>query len=245
MRKTGLVAALLVSAAMLTGCDYDMVPKTPTTSTPAPASPQAKGRTLTGGDEFNYSGKPDTKKWGMYDGAGHAGKGRRTPNAFSVDGQKLIVKGNGGGETGGMAYRTGQKFGYWEAKVRVPRGDSQYHPVLLLWPDKEDFPVGGEVDYYETTTASNKVDFFLHYSSANKTTHDEVAVDQTKWNTVGVEWTSKGIIGYMNGTEFFRDTDTSHLPPRSMHMTIQLDYFPKAGSPAPSSMEVDYVRQYK
>jgi hypothetical protein len=38
-----------------------------------------------------------------------------------------------------------------------------------------------------------------------------------------VEWTPSGILGYVDRVVFVTDTTASHLPQRSMHLTIQLD----------------------
>lgn len=180
----------------------------------------------------------------MYSGKGHAGNGTRTPGAFSIAGGLLKVHGDASGNSGGMAYRTGQFRGGWEARMRVPAGDKDYHPVLLLWPDAEDFPVGGEVDYAETTAASAKVDFFLHYGSSNSQTHGQRSLDITAWHNYAAEWTASCITGYVDNQQFFQDCNTGHLPPRAMHMTIQLDAFDGSGPYTPTDMFVDWIRQY-
>lgn len=196
-----------------------------------------------GGDEFTGSAL-DLTKWGPYDGVGHGGNGRRSPSAFSVAGGILTVTGLPNGTTGGMAYRDGQLHGRWETRMRVPAGDDQYHPVLLLWPDAEDWPVGGEVDYAETTAASDSISFFLHYSAQNRQTQASRDVDLATWHNYAVEWTASCITGYLDAVQWFRDCDAGHLPPRSMHQTIQLDYFPGRGSPQRTVMLVDWVRIY-
>ena len=86
--------------------------------------------------------------------------------------------------------------------------------------------------------------FFQHYSCQNRQTYAKKAVDATQWHNYAVEWTSKGIVGYMDGVEWFRDTDPAHLPPGSMHQTIQLDWFPDGSTTRTSSMQVDWVRVY-
>ncbi|OLT23488.1 hypothetical protein BJF78_32280 [Pseudonocardia sp. CNS-139] len=48
----------------------------------------------------------------------------------------------------------------------------------------------------------------------------------------------------MDGQEWWRTTDTSILPPRPMHLCIQLDWFPEGGPVQPSAMFVDWVRYY-
>ena len=129
--------------------------------------------------------------------------------------------------------------------MQVPKGDARHHPVLLLWPDAEDWPTGGEVDYAESTAASSDVEFFLHYGSSNNQTQASTAVDLTGWHNYAVEWNASGLRGYVDGVLFFTDTNTGHLPPRSMHQTIQLDWFPGGStSTTPSSMNVAWVRIY-
>lgn len=223
---------------------------TPTTPLPAGGGTSAAERfgwgTPNGGDEFNTGVRPGST-WGMYDGPGHAGNGRRTPDAFSivsVDGAGVLrVHGDARGNSGGMAYRSGQFRGKWEARVRVTTGDPDYHPVLILWPNAEDFPVGGEVDYMEIFDR-DEVNFFLHYSAQNRQTHGSRAIDTTQWHNYAVTWDASCIRGYVDAAQFFEDCNRSHLPPRTMHATIQLDGFGGTGPYTPSDMYVDWIRQY-
>jgi len=200
--------------------------------------------TVVDGDEFSGTAV-DTSKWGLYNSPGHAGNGLRRPSQITVAGGNLTLTGLSDGTTGGMAMRTGRTYGRWEARMQVPRGDVKYHPVLLLWPDAEDFPIGGEVDYAETTAAATTVDFFLHFGSSNSQTWAAKTVDLTQWHNYAVEWTPQHVRGYVDGVQYFEDTNPAHLPPRAMHQAIQLDWFP-SGSAATqqSSMNVAWVRIY-
>jgi beta-glucanase (GH16 family) len=156
----------------------------------------------------------------------------------------MTIRGDSKGTTGGMAWSGDQRFGKWEVRARFPKGDKQYHPVLLLWPEGK-WPDGGEVDFAETTSASSDVSFFLHYSSSNKQKSAEKPLDLTQWHNYAVEWVNGRITGYIDGRQWFQSTDGSTLPPGQMHLAIQLDYFPDGGSPKPTQMDVDYVRIYK
>ncbi|NMI01315.1 glycoside hydrolase family 16 protein [Pseudonocardia sp. K10HN5] len=201
----------------------------------------AKGWKLIGGDEFTdgLSGK-----WSAYDGTGHAGNGRRSPDAVSVRNGMLTISGDSNGTTGGIAWTDSRKYGKWEMRAKFPAGDSQYHPVLILWPSEVDWPQGGEIDFAETTSASTDVSFFLHYGASNSQKYAKKTLDITQWHNYAVEWTPQGITGYIDGEQWFQSTDPGTLPPGPMHATIQLDYFPDGGSPKPTQMYVAWMRMY-
>ncbi|MEJ8278791.1 glycoside hydrolase family 16 protein [Pseudonocardia spirodelae] len=196
-----------------------------------------------GGDEF--LGSALGGGWSAYDGPGHDGQGRRTPDAITVENGNLVIRGDSQGNTGGMAWGTPQKYGKWEMRAQFPKGDKQYHPVLLLWPSEVSWPEGGEIDFAETNSAADDVSFFLHYGSSNSQKDAKKQIDITQWHNYAVEWTPDAIVGYIDGVEWFRSTDPQTLPPGPMHATIQLDYFPDGGSPEPSEMRVAWMRQYK
>jgi beta-glucanase (GH16 family) len=202
----------------------------------------AKGWQLVGGDEFNGA---MSDHWGPYDGAGHGGNGRRTPDALSVQNGSLVIRGDSDGNTGGMAWDTGQRYGKWEMRAKFPAGDKQYHPVLILWPTDMSWPEGGEVDFAETNSAADDVSFFLHYSSSNQQKYAKTTIDITQWHNYAVEWTPDAVRGYIDGKQIFESTDGNTLPPGKMHPTIQLDYFPDGGSPRPTEMFVDWMRVYR
>jgi licheninase len=191
-------------------------------------------------------------EWQLYDGPGHGDKGRRSPDAISVDDGLLTLTGDSKGRTGGMALDVGQMYGRWEGRVQAPPTDETYNALLLLWPDKEDWPEGGEVDFMEMTDPTRqKTKFFLHYSEDDLKIEGEVLADATQWHNWAVEWTPEHIVAYLDGKEWFRTEQADALPPRPMHLTIQLDWFPEQGDEDPtndvenSKMHVDWIRQYE
>ena len=202
-----------------------------------------RGWTLVGGDEFNGNAIGPT--WGVYEGAGNGGNGRRTADALSVANGLLTIRGDKSGNTGGLAWNDDQRFGKWEIRARFPKGDAQYHPVLILWP-KGAWPAGGEVDFAETDSAATDVGFFLHFSSSNQQKSATQTLDLTQWHNYAVDWVAGSITGYIDGKQWFQSTDAKTLPPDKMHATIQLDYFPDDASATtqPSEMDVDYMRIY-
>ena len=224
----------------------------PAVSASAALSPSSEAAVAHGwgarvaGDEFNYTGAPQAVKWSVYRSAGHAGNGLRRPRQIRVDGSKATITGTSAGTTGGMSAKFGRRmYGRWETRMRVSARDPKYHPVLLLWPDSGDWPCGGEIDYAEGTRDPAVMRFFHHYSCANAQTRASRTFDATQWHNYAVEWTPTAIVGYLDGVEWFRDTDPSHQPPGPMHQTVQLDWFPSgAEATKESRMHVDWVRVY-
>lgn len=226
------------------------------TSTSAAVTPQGNGSvtdsaaTALGwgppiaGDEFDYTGEPDATKWSVYDSAGHAGNGTRSPGQVTVDGSQMIIAGTADGTSAGISAKFGrQKYGRWEVRA-AGSGDDEYHMVSILWPDSGDWPCDGEVDYAETTGDWNTINFFHHYGCSNLRTSVSKALDITKFHNYAVDWSPSVIIGYIDGVKWFEDSDPTHQPPGSMHQTLQLDWFPDGTSNGPGEMRVDWVRVY-
>ncbi len=188
----------------------------------------------------------DLSGWGLYDGPGHAGNGRRSPAAATVAGGVLTVRGDAQGTTEGMAWDHGQKYGRWEGRVKAPASDPTYNALLLLWPDAENFPIGGEIDFMEMTDNTRQsTNAFLHHGADNAQVHGAVKIDATQWHNWAVEWTPKGITAYVDGNPWWHTGDAGVLPPGPMHLCVQLDWFPTGdGTVRPSEMQVDWVRQY-
>ncbi|WP_427131169.1 glycoside hydrolase family 16 protein [Pseudarthrobacter sp. S9] len=200
------------------------------------------------GDEFSNTGAPDSTKWSVFKGTGHAGKGVRSPAAWSVANGVATVSGDAAGTTGGMSAKFAQqKYGKWETRMKTNARDPQYHPVMILWPNNNTSPNCAEVDYAEGGADTTTMKFFLHYAcgGSNFQTAAAKPIDSTQWHNYAVEWTPAGITGYIDGVKTFTDTNPAHLPTVGMHQTLQLDWFPSGPAPKPSQMQVDWVRVYK
>lgn len=196
-------------------------------------------------DEFE--GTSISGDWNAYDGPGHGGNGRRTPDAISVADGQLTITGSENGDAGGMAWSPhSQQYGRWEGCAQSPApAASSLHTLFLLWPTAENWPEGGEVDFMEISDGSRqKVEGFLHYGSDNSQTQGSVEIDATEWHAFAVEWTPDKITYLVDGKPWFTDNDKSHNPPGPMHLTIQLDYFGGDASGG-AAMHVDWVRQYE
>lgn len=233
-----------------------VAPAKPAPAAPAPVATAGNGTQaatthgwgpVVTGDEFSYAGAPDRTKWGVYNGSGHAGKGVRSPQAWSVGNGVATVSGNSAGTTGGMSAKFAQqKYGRWETRMKTNVRDSEYHPVLILWPNNNASPNCAEIDYAESTSDTALMKFFLHYACGGSAqTTSAKPVDSTQWHNYAVEWTPAGITGYIDGVKTFTDTNPAHQPSVGMHQTLQLDWFPDGSATSPSQMQVDWVRVYK
>ena len=187
-------------------------------------------------------------EWRVYDGPGHLDNGIRSPQAVEVSDGVLTITGDSEGATGGLALFPGQRYGRWEGRVRLPPSDETYNALLLLWPDAENWPVGGEIDFMENLDpARQETGIYVHYDTATDQLIESVRVDATQWHNWAVEWTPERIVAYLDGREWFRTSEPEVLPPGPMHLAIQLDWFPGQAvdqDVQESTMEVDWIKQY-
>jgi hypothetical protein len=192
----------------------------------------------------NFDDTQALTEWEIYDGPGHRRNGRRTPGAVSIANGLLTITGNPSGDSGGMAWLTGQMFGRWEACVKSPAAAPGYESLLLLWPDANDWPVGGEIDFVEIAdSARQKVDAFLHYGPNDQWETGAVAIDATQWHSWAVEWNPFGITTYVDGVPWWHTPNWGQFPPRPLHLCIQLDNVGGDINQGGQLM-VDWVRQY-
>ena len=140
------------------------------------------------------------------------------------------ITGTADGTTGAMSWHPGQRYGRWEACIRMDPGPDALHGVVILWPVAEDFPAGGEIDWVEVFHGDRQeVTVNIHHGPPDRSFGGEVERDATQWTAWAVEWTPEHITTYADGEEWY-STDRSELfPPRPMNMTMQLDWFPPDG----------------
>lgn len=263
---TGTLYTFTLTPHLATG-DLPAVTATATptgTGTPPPPPPPPPGGDGTqaavlnawgpvvAGDEFDYVGPPASSKWGMYDGAGHNGNGRRVPSAFSVANGVLTCHGLANGDTGGMAGSwSGVKYRD-EVRMRVYNtaggSGSQYHPVLIRWPNSDLWPRGGEDDFAETDIGANGVQSFIHHRNQDSDSSQSAAsktLDITQFHNYAIESGSTGVKLWIDGVQWasYSLSEVNGLPPGAMHPTIQLDNFGGA-SHREANMDVMWWRTY-
>jgi Glycosyl hydrolases family 16 len=202
-------------------------------------------------DHNEFNGNALGPAWKPYTGETTGGVGRHDPANLQVaDGRLSIV--SRGLSSGGLEWAPGQLYGRWEVRARTQKAVG-YGDVLILWPDAEDFPEGGEVDFMEIPKPErNEYNFNLHFGADNSQNGTKVAGDFTQWHNYAVEWTPDHVAGFVDGQEIFRTTQREQIPPRPMHLTMQQDIGPydnwipprDATTPPEVRFQIDWVRIY-
>jgi beta-glucanase (GH16 family) len=206
---------------------------------------------LVANDEFDGTAL-NTGSWDPYSGETTGGVGQHDPGNLSVTDGTLKVTSHGY-SSAGMAWSDGQKYGRWEVRARAQRGTG-YGAVILLWPDAEDWPEGGEINFMEIPNGQrNESHFVLHYGEDNSQVGTTTPGDFTQWHNYAVEWAPDHVAGFIDGQEIFRSSDPNAIPPRPMHLAIQQDIGPYGKdwippldhtTPDRVQLEVDWVRIY-
>lgn len=196
----------------------------------------------------DFTGQSSLSNWYVYDAAGNGGNGRRTPAAISFANNEMVITGDANGNTGGLMWQAGQRYGAWEVKMRVPVGAQDYNAVALLWPSTNRWPADGEIDFMELKNDATRhnVTAAVHYSPDGKTdtwVGGKIDVDATQWHNYAVVWTPTRITTYVDGVPYFSTTDVAKFPTTAMQLCLQLDY---AGSnlAGGAKLEIADARMY-
>ena len=147
----------------------------------------------------------DLSAWGLYNGEGHDGNGRRTPKAVSVANGILTINGDPAGNSEGMAWGPAPCTAGGRPACGASEGDPDYHAVLLLWPDNEDEGgYGGEIDFMENSDPTRQsTEMFVHYGDEDTQLHGDVDVDATQWHNWAVEWAPDHITAFLDGKQWW------------------------------------------
>lgn len=207
--------------------------------------------TMIAHDEFDGTSL-NRAVWSPYRGETTGGVGRHKEENLAVDDGKLTITSRGK-TSGGLAWREGQRYGRWEVRAKTNTG-SGYGDVMLLWPDAEDWPEGGEINFMEVPKGDRtESHVIVHYGEDNSQVGKSIKGDFTQWHNYAVEWAPDHVAGFVDGQEVFRTTDRKVIPPRPMHLAMQQDIGPYGDdwipalddrSPDELDFQVDWVRIY-
>ncbi len=200
--------------------------------------------------------------WDVYNSVGNAGFGFRRPAQVSVVSEATawtpnvlqIVAQNVGGQhhSGGLQLNYPLTYGQYELRVRVADDASAVTSgVVLLWPADNNWPAGGEIDWWESfdnRTTRTPVKSFVHRANpvggADELVveHAHTGVDQSDWHKIVCNWAPDELaISIDDGPFVPLTTDPANIPDWPMQLAIQLDAWSNTPPAAPVVMQVDYV----
>lgn len=213
-------------------------------------------------DEF-AGASLDSGKWsngfGWGETAGHVA-GYCDPANNTVEGGVLVQRADrrpqGGRPYSAACINTKDKFsqlyGYWEARIKVPKGQG-LHSAFWAKPNDESWPP--ELDVEEVSGGiTNRVTMTVHWrdeTGHRKRNTKFFGPDFSRgYHVFGAEWTPRQTIWYVDGVERARtDEGAAYMDDRGpfyVILDLQLGLrgtgMPDASTPWPSHQYVDYVR---
>lgn len=249
---------------------------------PQPEEPEIEapeGYELVWNDEFNAGDAPDLLKWKYETGHGDSGWGNNEIQNYvagSKDGVDCAVVSDGtlkiilqeiGDEVCSirMNTRANWKYGWFEARLKLPKGKGTW-PAFWMLPDPfTSWPAGGEIDIMEEVGYDpNRVHSTIHcgaYNGSNgqqKGGNSLIATSQTDFHVYAAEWTETYIRFFIDGQEHFRydndGTGNNATWPfdTSFNLKLNLAWGGNWGggqgldeSCLPATYEIDYVRVFQ
>ena len=136
---------------------------------------------------------------------------------------------------------------YGKYTVRF-RADSLagFKTAWLLWPDNNNWPHDGEIDFPENDL-NGTINAFMHREGASSgSDQDAFSTNATdsSWHTASIEWTPSAVRFILDGQVI--GTSTSRIPDTPMHWVLQTESC-LDGCPAPSTagnVQIDWVVAY-
>jgi beta-glucanase (GH16 family) len=225
--------------------------------------PRKLGYHLTFADEFKGV-KLDTSKWidSYPDGVRtHSNNEQQyyAPDGYELHHGFLRLKAERR-QMGGMPYTSGivttygkfaQKYGWFEARLKVPQGKGMW-PAFWLLPNDKSWPP--EIDILEILGHEpTKVYLTNHYKLPNGQ-HEGKGDSFTgqdfsaEYHTFALEWKPTEILWYVDGIVRYRTQE--NVPSVPMYVLLNLAVGgdwpgnPDSTTPFPGNMDINYVRVY-
>lgn len=230
-----------------------------------PNDPMASGYTLVFADEFTGSSL-DPGKWSPTWGWGN-GINNTYPTDEALLANVSIDSGIAnfavtlGPTPASRSYGTGvattrgkfsQRYGYWEASLKLPSNAHGIWPAFWLVPTDLSWPP--EIDIMEWLGTEPNTNYMtLHYGTA--ATHQQFSTTYTgpdfsaNYHKFGMLWTRRSVTWYVDGIE--RASTTTNIPNKIMYMILNNNTGGWNGNAVdlttlfPAVFSVDYVKVYK
>ncbi len=122
-----------------------------------------------------------------------------------------------------------------------------YKTAWLLWPDSENWPTDGEIDFPEGNLDATISAFMHHMYGDSGASQDAYTsnVTYTTWHTADLVWTATACSFTLDGV--LLGTSTSLIPSTPMHYVMQTETQLSGGAPADSAsghVQIDWFVVY-
>jgi hypothetical protein len=128
-----------------------------------------------------------------------------------------------------------------EMRVRITKPVAGWHCANLLWPDSEQWPRDGEIDFYEFDFPSS-IGCFMHRQDGTHGGDQDGFITHarpTEWHIIAFEWvTGRSFKWFVDGRQV-GDTITTRVPATPMHLVLQNE---SSGKPLEASaVQYDWI----
>jgi beta-glucanase (GH16 family) len=151
----------------------------------------------------------------------------------------------GGGSWGGQTY------GKYMVRMRVDSLPG-YHVSFLLWPDSNNWPHDGEIDWPEADFDQSRTSAFMHWQSATSGSQQDAYTSNTAvssgWHTYEIDWTANAVSFFIDGNLVGSSTDATKIPDTPMHLVLQVGtsfYEPTPTDADAGHVQIDWVTVYR
>jgi len=232
---------------------------------------RAQNWKLVWSDEFNYSGLPDSSKWGNEVGFVRNNElqyytKQRIENSRVVGGNLLII---GKKEAYKNAKYTSASlvtdgknswtYGKIEARMKLPKGQGMWPAFWMLGQNIHSvgWPECGEIDIMEHINNEDLLHGTLHwFNEKHISSGGTTPCDVTKFHNYSIEWDKESVKLMLDGKKYWEvnikdginSTEEFHKPHYIiLNLAIGGDWpkNPDATTAFPDTMYVDYVRVYQ
>jgi hypothetical protein len=147
---------------------------------------------------------------------------------------------------GAIGSEGGQVYGKYEIRFLVDRPIPGYKLAWLLWPDSENFPGDGEIDFPEGDLDGFLGGYVHHmdgFGASDQDAYGTAVRMSSGWHTATIDWTAKSCVFYLDGMTV--GTTTSRIPSTPMHWVLQSETDQPKGDSAAADILIDWVSVYR
>jgi hypothetical protein len=142
--------------------------------------------------------------------------------------------------------KSGQLYGRYVARFKTD-ALANFYAAWLLWPDSEEWPRDGEIDFPEGKLSGN-IGGYVHKQGAtagsDQTGFSNIGVPFSPgWHTVVTEWSPNKVVLILDGNVV--GTTTDRIPNTPMHWAIQTETGATSDTGANGNLQIDWVAVYK